>query len=55
MYEKCNQLSEAIAAYEEAVSLFNKLLGSIDKRSLMMKAELARLKKRVKRNSKSRK
>ena len=54
IYEQCNQLPEAIAAYEEALSLFNKLLGFKDKRSLMMKAELARLKKRVKRNSKSR-
>ena len=55
MYEKCNKLPEAIAAYEEALSLFNKLLGSKDKRSLMTKAELTRLKKRAKRNSKSRK
>lgn len=47
---ECNKLTEAIAAYEEALSLFNKLLGSKDRRSLMMKAEISHLKNELREN-----
>lgn len=46
------RLPEAVAAYEEALSVLNRVLGSKHLRTRILKAELAHLKKRIPREAK---
>jgi tetratricopeptide (TPR) repeat protein len=48
LYEKCQQFPQAVAAYEETLFLFNYLLAPNHPQILFLKAELARLKKNMK-------
>jgi len=48
LYEKCQQFPQAVAAYEETLFLFNHLLDPKHPQILVLKAELARLKKNMK-------
>jgi tetratricopeptide (TPR) repeat protein len=50
LYEKCQQFSEAVATYEEALSIFSLLLPSNHPRILVLKGELNRLKKTMKKS-----
>jgi len=48
LYEKCQQFPQAVAAYKETLFLFNHLLAPKHPQILVLKAELARLKKNMK-------
>jgi tetratricopeptide (TPR) repeat protein len=47
LYETCQRFPEAVITYEEALSIFNQILGSKHLRTLVLKGELGRLKKRM--------
>ena len=48
LYEKCQQFPQAVAAYKETLFLFNYLLAPKHPQILVLEAELARLKKNMK-------
>jgi tetratricopeptide (TPR) repeat protein len=48
LYEKCHQFPEAVANYEDALSIFKFLLDSKNLRIRVLQAELNRLKKTMK-------
>ena len=50
LYEKCQQFPEAVANYEEALSIFKFLLDSKNPRIRVLQAELNRLKNTIKKS-----
>ena len=54
LYEKCQQFPEAIATYQEALSILNHFLDPKHPRRLLLKSDLDRLKKNMKKGKKSR-
>ena len=53
LYEKCQQFPEAIATYQEALSILNHFLNPNHPRILRLKSDLDRLKKNMKKSKKS--
>ena len=54
LYEKCQQFPEAVATYQEALSILNHFLDPKHPRRLLLKSDLDRLKKNMKKSKKSR-
>ncbi|MBY5284375.1 tetratricopeptide repeat protein, partial [Anabaena sp. PCC 7938] len=53
LYEKCQQFPEAIATYKEALSIFDHFLDPKHPRRLLLKSDLGRLKKNMKKVKKA--